>query len=90
MSTTEQPDPEESLRQLKLGIREVAHDISNPLGVLRMAAYYLQNGKPDKAKQDHYLGVITETVEKIEKSLQRLRSMTDKGAADKPAPEKPA
>lgn len=90
MSEPELLDPEEKLRQLKVGIREVAHDISNPLGVLRMAAYYLQNGKPDKAKQDHYLGVITETVEKIEKSLQKLRSMTDKGAAEKQAPEKTA
>jgi nitrogen-specific signal transduction histidine kinase len=90
MSTTDQQDPAESLRQLKLGIREVAHDISNPLGVLRMAAYYLQHGKPDKAKQEHYLGVITETVEKIEKSLQKLRSMTDKSATEKQAPERSA
>jgi nitrogen-specific signal transduction histidine kinase len=87
MAMTDDQDPVESLRLLKLEIREVAHDLSNPLGVLRMAAYYLQNGNPDKAKQDHFLGVITETVDKIEKSLQKLRSMTDKGGG-RPLPEK--
>ncbi len=82
-------DPQDAgaqLLQLKQGIREIAHDISNPLGVLRMAAYYLQHGNPDKDKQDHYYTVIAETVERVEAGLIRLRSLSEHegaGAADK-------
>lgn len=81
-------DPQDSgaqLLQLKRGIREIAHDISNPLGVLRMAAYYLQHGNPDKDKQDHYCTVIAETVERVEAGLNKLRSLSEHagtGAAD--------
>lgn len=73
-------DPQDTgarLLELKQGIREITHDISNPLGVLRMAAYYLQHGNPDKAKQDHYCTVIAETVERVEAGLNRLRSLSD-------------
>jgi nitrogen-specific signal transduction histidine kinase len=82
-------DPQDAgaqLLQLKQGIREIAHDISNPLGVLRMAAYYLQHGNPDKDKQDHYYTVIAETVERVEAGLTRLRSLSEHegaGAAGK-------
>jgi nitrogen-specific signal transduction histidine kinase len=77
-------DPQDAgaqLLQLKQGIREIAHDISNPLGVLRMAAYYLQHGNPDKDKQAHYYTVITETVERVEAGLVRLRSLSEQAGA---------
>jgi nitrogen-specific signal transduction histidine kinase len=80
MAAHEQKDPDAQLVQLKRGIREITHDISNPLGVLRMAAYYLQHGNPDKEKQSHYYSVIAETVERVEASLNKLRSLTEPAA----------
>jgi nitrogen-specific signal transduction histidine kinase len=77
MTAQEEADIRIQLDRLKSGIREIAHDISNPLGVLRMASYYLQHGKPDMEKQLHYYGVITSTVEKVEDGLNRLRALSD-------------
>ena len=77
MTVQDPQDTGDPLLQLKRGIREVAHDISNPLGVLRMAAYYLQHGNPDKDKQNHYYTVIAETVERVEAGLNKLRSLSE-------------
>jgi nitrogen-specific signal transduction histidine kinase len=75
------PLGEEALRaqvvNLKSGIREIAHEISNPLGVLRMAAYYLQRGSADKEKREHYYAIIAESVGKVETSLNKLRALYD-------------
>jgi nitrogen-specific signal transduction histidine kinase len=81
MAVQDQQDTGAQLLHLRRGIREVAHDISNPLGVLRMAAYYLQHGNPDKDKQDHYCTVIAETVERVEAELNRLRSLGEAAGA---------
>ena len=82
-----QPDAEElraQLDTLKAGIREIAHDISNPLGVLRMAAYYLRTSNPEKEKRDQYYDVINETLDKIEVGLKRLRALREDPAAQAP------
>lgn len=82
MTTEEEKELQETLKQLRRGIREIAHDISNPLGVLRMAAYYLQNGKPEKEKQEHYYNVITQTVDKVEAGLNKLRALSENPKLD--------
>lgn len=61
---------------LKKSIREIAHDISNPLGVMRMAVYYLETARPDEDKREHYYQVMGQTLDKIETSLKRLRSLS--------------
>jgi nitrogen-specific signal transduction histidine kinase len=77
MTAEEQAALQVQFDRLRTGIREIAHDISNPLGVLRMAAYYLQHGKPDLEKQIHYFGVISTTVERVEAGLNKLRALSD-------------
>ena len=77
MTPQEEEEIRAQLQHLKGGIREIAHDISNPLGVLRMAAYYLQHGTPDKEKQEHYYTVIGQTVEKVEGILNKLRALSE-------------
>ena len=67
----------QQLQSLKASIRTIVHDVSNPLGVLRMSAYYLQHGAPDKEKQEYYFKVIGETVEKIASGLTVLRDLSD-------------
>jgi nitrogen-specific signal transduction histidine kinase len=34
----------QELQNLKADIRTIVHDIGNPLGVIRMTAFYLQKG----------------------------------------------
>jgi len=58
---------------LRLDIRQIAHDISNPLGTLRMAVYYLETVKPDESKQGEYLTMMTNNIDRIEGMVRRLR-----------------
>ncbi len=75
MNDQECPDLQKQVENLKSGIREITHDISNPLGVIRMAAYYLQVGKMDDDKRSHYFNVIGQTIDKVELQLRRLREL---------------
>jgi len=75
MSENDRNDPRKQVENLQSGIREITHDISNPLGVIRMAAYYLQVGKMDDEKRTHYFSVIGQTIDKVELQLRRLREL---------------
>jgi nitrogen-specific signal transduction histidine kinase len=75
MSEQESTELRKQVDNLKSGIREITHDISNPLGVIRMAAYYLQVGKMDDEKRSHYFTVIGQTIDKVELQLRRLREL---------------
>lgn len=65
------------LENLKAGIREVAHEINNPLGIIRMAVYFLQTTNPSGDKREHYFKVIEEGLGRIEQSLQELKALRD-------------
>jgi len=82
MDAREDKDLKAQISALKTGIKDIAHDIRNPLGVLRMAAYYLQAGSPDPGKRVEYLKIIGETVDKVEANLERLRALGE----DHPSP----
>ena len=88
--TTEEHELREQLQSLQGAIRNVIHDLSSPLGVLRMTAYYLQHGAPDREKQDHYFTVIGDTVEKIASGLTVLRGMCDDSPSGAPSSDTPA
>ena len=77
MDSTELDEVQGQLNATRAAVREIAHDISGPLGVLRMAAYFLQTAKPDEAKREHYYALIVDTVERIEGVLKRLRDLND-------------
>lgn len=79
--TAQEIELQRQLQSLKASIRTIVHDVSNPLGVLRMTAYYLQHGAPEKDKVDHYLTMIGETVEKIAAGLIILRDLSDESPA---------
>jgi nitrogen-specific signal transduction histidine kinase len=83
------PSAEETRTQvdtMKAGIREIAHDLSTPLGVLRMATYYLQVAQPDGEKRDHYFKLIAETIDKVESDLKRLRALCEGPPSKTPQP----
>ncbi|HXG00651.1 MAG TPA: histidine kinase dimerization/phospho-acceptor domain-containing protein [Bacteroidota bacterium] len=79
--THAEQDLQAQLDKLKAGIREVAHEINNPLGVMRMALYMMQSYKDDKAKQEHYLELLNASIERIEEGLKRLRMLRENPAA---------
>ena len=75
-------DQEEQLKDLKAGVREISHEINNPLGIIRMAVYFLQSTNPVGQKREHYFKVIDEGLERIEQSLQRLKSLRENPSAN--------
>jgi nitrogen-specific signal transduction histidine kinase len=68
---------EEQLENLKAGVREISHEINNPLGIIRMAVYFLQSTNPVGEKREHYFKVIDEGLERIEQSLQQLKYLRE-------------
>jgi nitrogen-specific signal transduction histidine kinase len=79
-------DLRRQLERMHSGIREIAHDISSPLGVLRMAVFYLQSGAADEAKRTEYYQLMNDTIEKVEGCLRRLRGLSDGQSGATPEP----
>jgi nitrogen-specific signal transduction histidine kinase len=65
----------QQLEQAKAGIREIAHEISNPLGVLRMVGYFLEKGETRPEKIAEYAAMITQSLDRIDKNLHRLNEL---------------
>ncbi len=85
-------DLQTQVANLKAGIREVAHEINNPLGVMRMAVYMMQTHKGDQAKQEHYIELLNVSIERVEAGLKRLRALRENPSGtppDAPSPETP-
>ncbi len=66
------PLPDDATRK---DIRQICHDLSNPLGILRMAVYFLQNSAADAEKRAQYYGMMNESLDRIDHHLKRLRDM---------------
>jgi nitrogen-specific signal transduction histidine kinase len=70
----------EQFDNLRAGIREAAHEINNPLGVIRMALYFLQTTNPEGEKREHYFKVIEESLGRIDQILQHLKTLRENPA----------
>jgi signal transduction histidine kinase len=78
----DQTDPREKyIAGIHAGIRQIAHDLSNPLGVLRMAVYFLQSTRAEGEKREQYLNMMNEMVDRVEQQLKRLRALTEPPAS---------
>jgi len=88
MKTTpsELDDLSVQVANLKAGIREISHEINNPLGVMRMAAYFLEVTNPTEEKKSHYFRVLNESIEKIEKCLEHLKTLRENPATTHASP----
>lgn len=71
----------ERIENLRAGIRDVAHEINNPLGIIRMAVYFLQTTNPEREKRENYFRVIEEGLQRIEHNLQRLKALREDPSA---------
>ena len=62
---------------IRKNIRIITHELSSPLGVLRMTAHYLRTQDVPAEKREHYLKVINDTVDRLEDGLHRMRALAD-------------
>lgn len=74
MSESSNESLQAQLDTIQAGIREVSHELSNRVGVLRMAIYYLQATEPDQEKRAQYYKMMNEAIDKAENGLRRLRT----------------
>lgn len=77
MSSFPSQDPASQLEAIRLGIRTITHELSSPLGVLRMTVHYLRTQDVPPEKKDHYLKLLDETVGRLEGGLHRMRALAD-------------
>lgn len=86
MTSSLEGDLQKQVDNLKAGIREVAHEINNPLGVMRMALYMMQAHKNDQQKQEEYRELLNASIDRIEEGLKRLRALRENPHAPPPPP----
>jgi nitrogen-specific signal transduction histidine kinase len=68
-------DASRELETIRAHIREIAHAINNPLGVLRMTAYFLDRGDVAPEKLVEYAGLINQSLDRIEIGIKRLNDL---------------
>jgi nitrogen-specific signal transduction histidine kinase len=72
---------EADTQDLKLKVRQLAHDLSNSMGILRMAVYYMETAKPEGEKLQTYYGMMNQNLDKMETVLKALRIVADSPSA---------
>jgi nitrogen-specific signal transduction histidine kinase len=70
-------------------LRKLAHDISNPVGILRMAVYYLETARPDAEKCRQYYLMMNQNIDKIEVLIRQLRSIAGSSSVPGAVPGPP-
>jgi nitrogen-specific signal transduction histidine kinase len=68
-------------------LRKLAHDISNPVGILRMAVYYLETARPDAEKCNQYYTLMNQNIDRIEGLINQLRGIAGSPSLQGPPPE---
>ncbi len=58
-------------------IRRTTHDLSSPLGIIRMAVYCLQNAKPDDKMREEYYNTLNQALDRVDKHLAELRGLAE-------------
>ncbi len=77
MSSIPSQDPASQLEAIRLGIRTITHELSSPLGVLRMTVHYLRTQDVPPDKKEHYLNLLNDTVSRLEDGFHRMRALAD-------------
>jgi nitrogen-specific signal transduction histidine kinase len=75
--STTKDDIHLQIERLKSELGDFAHEINNPLGILRMVAYFLESTDPDAETRVRYAKMMNESLDKIEHVLQRLSALRD-------------
>lgn len=62
----------ERLRSVNSSLATFAHDINNPLSVIRLALYHLENPELPKEKRDTFFKLLLENLTRIEAQMKTL------------------
>ncbi|MCC6398575.1 MAG: hypothetical protein IT282_16295 [Bacteroidetes bacterium] len=65
------------IEEMRKSLRKITHDLSNPLGIVRMAVYFLQTVKPDEEKRNEYLTTVNEAIDRLDNHVKSLRELAD-------------
>lgn len=63
------------IRELESEFRTFVHSVNNPLGVIRMAVYFLQTAPADHERRDEYFALIGENIDRVEQLVRKARSV---------------
>jgi signal transduction histidine kinase len=61
------------LRSLNQSLADIMHDMNNPLSVIRLALYHLNNSEIPKAKRETFQKLLLDNVEKLDGRMRDLR-----------------
>ncbi len=73
------------MEEIHTSLRKIIHDMSNPLGILRMAVYFLQTAKPEQEKREEYYVALNQSLDKIDGYVGQLREVTEKATGQSDA-----
>ena len=65
------------IEETRKSLRKITHDLSNPLGIVRMAVYFLQTVKPDEVKAEEYFATVNEAVDRLDDHVKSLRDLAE-------------
>jgi signal transduction histidine kinase len=82
-------DQDDRITALASQVRATIHDVGTPLGVIRMAAYFLETGNPSPEKREEYFQVINQSLDRIDRHLRQLRSTVMTASGESPAEGEP-
>lgn len=63
------------IRELESEFRTFVHSVNNPLGIIRMAVYFLQTAPADHERRDEYFALIGENIDRVEQLVRKARSV---------------
>ncbi|MBI4546674.1 MAG: hypothetical protein HY707_01735 [Ignavibacteriae bacterium] len=61
------------LRTVNESLKTLSHDINNPLSVIRLALYQLENPNLPKLKRERFFKLLSTNVEKVDSYIKELR-----------------
>lgn len=71
---TEFDNLQEQLQDINEFLSTLTHEINNPLGVIKLALYHLENPTLPVEKRETFFQLLAENVEKIETEITKLRA----------------
>jgi len=91
----EREELERRIAELEAEFRRFVHAVNNPLGIIRMAAYFLQTVPGDEGKRAEYFALINENLDRVDQLVREARrayraGTGAEGASGPPPDSRPA
>ncbi len=76
------------LKQFNSALSSLVHDINDPLGVIRLAMYHLDNSNLPLEKKDIFLKMLINNIERLDTQMKELRTIRRQLNSNTPAGQK--